>query len=82
MMLESMYSDELTYIPVNDLYQWYIDAYIGRDNYDGHELVFSADLTDEELETASPDFWFVTTQIQLNVQQEIHYMEYVFVPWG
>ena len=82
MMLESMYGDELTYIPVNDLYQWYIDAYIGRDNYDGHEMVFSADLTDEELETASPDFWFVTTQIQLNDQQEITYMEYVFVPWG
>lgn len=81
-MLESMCGDELTYIPVNDLYQWYIDAYIGRDNYDGHELVFSADLTDEELETASPDFWFVTTQIQLNDQQEITYMEYVFVPWG
>ena len=45
-------------------------------------MTFSADLTDEELETASPDFWFVTTQIQLNDQQEITYMEYVFVPWG
>ena len=53
-----------------------------REAFHGYHLQGVADMTDEELEAASPDFWFVTTQIQLNDQQEITYMEYVFVPWG
>ncbi|MBR5109861.1 MAG: hypothetical protein IK099_06665 [Clostridia bacterium] len=69
-------------VPVTDLYAWYIDAYLGRDNYDGHELVFTADLTKEEMDTADADFWFVTTRIELNGNDEIQYMEYVFVPWS
>ncbi len=74
--------DDYAIIPVTDLYQWYIDAYIGHDDYDGHELVFTADLPENELDTAYADFWFVTTRIELNAQDEIQYMQYVYVPWA
>ena len=69
-------------IPVTDLYQWYIDAYIGRDHYDGHDIIFCDDLTEEQMEMVNPDFWFVETKIKLNEQNEIEYMEYVSVPWA
>lgn len=81
-MISSTTEAEMTLVPVTDLYQWYIDAYLDRSSYDGHELVFSCDLTDEQRDTASPDFWFITTQIELNEQGEIRYMRYVYVPWG
>ena len=81
-MLASMTDAEMTYRPVTDLYAWYIDAYVGRDGYDGHELVFASDLTEAEREGADLDFWFVTTRIELNEQGQIRYMEYVYVPWG
>lgn len=69
-------------VTVTDLYEWYIDAYIGRDNYDGHEWVFSCDQTPEEQEMGTADFWFVTTRIELNDASEIQYMQYVYVPWA
>ena len=72
------------YVAVTDLYQWYIDAYIGREDYDGHELVFACDLPEDDSlwDTSYADFWFVTTKIELNEQGEIQYMEYAYVPWG
>ena len=81
-MVYSMYYDEIKNIPVTDLHQWYIDAYLDGSNDDGHELVFYSDLTEEEQETVNADFSFVTTQIELNEMNEIKYMKYVYVPWG
>jgi len=81
-MLENTYNSDLRNIPVTDLYQWYIDSYVGRDNYDGHELVFQCDLPADKQADGTYDFWFVTTRIELNEQNEIQYMEYVYVPWS
>ena len=81
-MVYSMYYDEIKNVPVTDLHQWYIDAYLDGSDYDGHELVFYSDLTKEEQETVNADFWFITTQIELNEMDEIKYMKYVYVPWG
>lgn len=80
-MYEGGNDTELKNIPVTDLYEWYIDSYIGRENYDGNDLVFSCDLTPEERDTTSADFWFVTTKIELNDQEEIRFMEWIYVPW-
>ena len=81
-MVYSMYYDEMRNVTVTDLYQWYIDAYLDGSDYDGHELVFYSDLNEEQKETVNADFWFVTTQIELNEMDEIQYMKYVYVPWG
>ena len=81
-MVYSMYYDEIRNVTVTDLHQWYIDAYLDGSDYDGRELVFYSDLTDEQKETVNADFWFVTTQIELNEMNEIQYMKYVYVPWG
>ena len=70
------------FVTVSDLYEWYIDAYIGRDDYDGHEWVFSCDQTQEEQEMGTADFWFVTTKIELNDASEIQFMQYEFVSWA
>ena len=75
-------SDIDEFVKVSDLYEWYVDSYIGRENYDGHELVFSCDQTPEEQEMGTSDFWFVTTKIELNDANEIQYMQYVFVVWA
>lgn len=80
LMLSDMTDDEMPMASVQDLYQWYIGAYLYQ--YDGHELVYACDLTDEQLETYDYDFWFVTTRIELNERGEITYMEYVYVPWA
>ena len=69
-------------VPTADLYTWYIDAYLGGETPKGRELIFQYDLPEEEQETAEKDFWFVTTRIRLNEQNEIEYMEYYYVPWG
>ena len=68
--------------PADDLYAWYIAAYMGGEGPENGELVFQYDLPAEEQETAHFDFWFVTTRIRLNEQDEIEYMEYCYVPWG
>ena len=81
-MINSMTEPEMHNVPVTDLYQWYIDAYIGRDHYDGHDFIFCDDLTEEQMEMVNPDFWFIETKIRLNEQNEIEYMEYVSVPWA
>ena len=81
-MLNSMWDGDYALLPVTDLYEWYIDAYLGRDDYDGHEWVFTSDLTEAEYDTVHADFWFVTTKIELNEANEIRYMQYVYVPWG
>lgn len=75
-------SDIDEFVKVTDLYEWYVDSYIGRENYDGHELVFSCEQTPEEQEMGTSDFWFVTTKIELNDANEIQYMQYVFVVWA
>ena len=67
-------------VPVKDLYQWYIDSYFSDMGYDGGELVFYSDLGDSD-EDPVWGFWFVTTEITLNEQEEISYMKYVYVPW-
>ena len=70
-----------TFSEVNDLYSWYIRAYLGGQAPAG-EMVFQCDLPEEQRFDGSYDFWFVTTRIHLNQNQEIDYMEYVYVPWG
>ena len=70
------------YVPVPDLYAWYIDAYRGGEEPESGELVFQYDLPEDERENAEVDFWFITTRIRLNDQNEIEYMQYYYVPWG
>ena len=45
-------------------------------------MTFQYDLPEDRQSDAQVDFWFVTTQIRLNRNNEIEYMEYVYVPWG
>lgn len=66
-MIESLCSgDVMENVPTDDLYAWYIHAY----------------MDDQPLEDGSLELWFVTTRIELNDAGEISYMEYVYVPWG
>ena len=67
-------------VKVTDLYQWYIDSYFSDMGYDGGELVFYSDLGDEDTDPVW-GFWFVTTKVTLNEQEEIDYMQYIYVPW-
>ena len=46
------------------------------------ELVFLYDLPADEQETTQADFWFITTRIRLNEQNQIEYLEYYYVPWA
>ena len=57
---------ETDYSNVTDLYSWYVDAYMGGEADPNGAL----------------DFWFVTTQIELNEDGEVTYMTYVYVPWA
>ena len=66
---------------VNDLYAWYVSAYMNGVAPAG-EMTFQYDLPEDQQADATTDFWFVTTQIRLNQNNEIEYMEYVYVPWG
>ena len=75
---DNIYENE----PVTDLYEWYVKAYMDGEEYDGHEWVFQCDLPDDQKVDGTYDFWFVTTKIELNEQNEITYMEYDYVPWG
>lgn len=70
------------YVPVQDLYAWYLDAYLGGEEPESGELVFRYDLPEDEQESAEVDFWFITTRIRLNEQQQIEYMRYFYVPWA
>ncbi len=79
-MIGSMSSDS-EMISVNDLYSWYVDAYMNGQAPEG-EMLFQYDLPSEEQLDAYCDFWFVTVKIRLNQNNEIQYMEYVYVPWG
>ena len=81
-MVGSTLDYDMKTVEVTDLYQWYIDAYLADTGYDGHELVFSCDLPQENLDMATYDFWFVNTKIELNEKGEIRYMEWVYTPWG
>ena len=67
---------------VTVLYEWYIAAYLDGQAPEGRELIFQCDLPPEADEFTEVDFWFVTTRIRLNAQDEIEFMEYVYVPWG
>lgn len=69
-------------VPTADLYTWYIDAYMGGEAPESGELVFQYDLPEEERETTQADFWFITTRIRLNEQNQIEYLEYYYVPWA
>ncbi len=81
-MISNMFDGGMDFVPVTDLYAWYLSAYMEPDIYDGHELVFACDMTEEQQEKGGQDFWFVTTKIVLNDQDEIEYMRYVYVPWA
>ena len=70
------------FVPVTDLYAWYIDAYMCGEEPESGDIVFLYDLPEDERETAQPDFWFLTTRIRLNEQNQIEYLEYYYVPWG
>ena len=70
-----------TYAEVNDLYAWYVSAYLNGEAPEG-EMTFQYDLPADQQADAQTDFWFVTTRIRLNQNNEIEYMEYVYVPWG
>ena len=70
------------YVPVPDLYAWYIDAYRGGEEPESGELIFQCDLPEDEQDNAEVDFWFITTRIRLNEMNEIEYMQYYYVPWG
>lgn len=81
-MITSMSGELDDFSEVTDLYTWYIGAYLSGEAFDGHELIFSCDLSEQQRETVCPDFWFVTTRIRLNEQGQIEYMEYEYVPWA
>ena len=70
------------FIPVTDIYTWYIDTYRGGEAPESGELVFQYDLPEDERGNAEVDFWFITARIRLNDQQQIEYMQYYYVPWG
>ena len=74
--------DPSALVPVTDLYAWYIAAYRNGEEPESGDLVFLYDLPEDQRETAAVDFWFVTTRIRLNENNEIEYMEYCYVPWG
>ena len=74
--------DPDAFVSVTDLYAWYIDAYLQGKAPKNGELVFECDLSNEEAAAVNPDFWFVTTRIRLNDQNQIEAMESVYVPWG
>ena len=76
-MINSVYADSMKYETVTDLHDWYTRAYLSKDEYDGGDLIFSVD--DPEREDFN--FWFVTTQIELNDRGEIQYMRFVYTPW-
>ena len=79
-MVESGYEAD-AFAEVNDLYAWYVSTYMNGVAPAG-EMTFQYDLPEDQQADATTDFWFVTTQIRLNQNNEIEYMEYVFVPWG
>ena len=79
-MIGSMNGEEY-YVQVNDLYEWYISAYLDGTAPEG-EMTFLFDFPEQERSEVYADFWFVTTRIRLNGNGEIEYMEYVYVPWG
>ena len=68
---------------ITNLYRWYVDTYVGGEaELEGREMVFQHDLPDEEKTDGEYDFGFLTTKIELNEQNEIVYMEHVYVPWA
>ena len=70
-------------VTVTDLYQWFVDTYLGgEEELEGRELVFQCDFPEEEQLDATYDFGFLTTKIRLNDDNNIEYMENVWVPWG
>ena len=70
-------------VTVTDLYRWYANTYLGGDEeLEGREMVFQCDLPDDEKIDGTYDFGFLTTKIELNSQNEIMYMEQVYVPWA
>lgn len=81
-MINSMTASTMENIEVTDLYQWYVHAYMEDHAPADGNLRFSADVPEAERDTAEVDFWFVTTRIELNKNNEIEYMEYEYVPWG
>ena len=77
-----MYWDDLDdYVETDDLYRWYVDAYLDGVEPEG-EMRFSVDVPEEERDLAEVDFWFVTTRIELDEEGRIRYMEWVYTPWG
>lgn len=63
-------------VPVKDLYQWYLCSYLDGSVPERGKLIYEWDEPEGNF-----DFWFVTTQVFLNAEQEIAYMEFFYVPW-
>ena len=82
MMCKDVFDNIGENVPVTDLYEWYVNSYLADTDYDGHELVFQCDLPADQQIDGEYDFWSVNTQIELNDQDEITFMEYEYVPWG
>ena len=76
-MINSMTEGTMEMVYTNDLYHWYINAYL-----EGREPQGEWQFTSDEPLNDNPDFWFVTTKIVLDAENRISYMEYVYVPWG
>lgn len=76
-MITSATADDLEYESVTDLYAWYTRANFDDNLTPGGELIFQVD----EPERDDYNFWFITTQIELNDSGEIRYMQFVYTPW-
>lgn len=70
-------------IKVTDLYQWFVDTHLGgTEELEGRELVFQCDLPDEEKIDGNWDFGALYTKIEVNPENEIVYMEALYMPWA
>lgn len=78
-MIKSVCADTMEYETVTDLHEWYTRAYLSDGLYEGGDLIFCVDVEDPDSDYFN--FWFVTTQIELNKNGEIQYMQFVYTPW-
>ena len=73
--------DTIATVEVDDLYAWYVKAYLnGEEPANG--LTFLADVPEAEKLDAQVDFWFITAKIELNEQGEITLLQEAYVPWN
>lgn len=78
-IIESASASDSADIQVPGLYTWYISAYPDGETPVG-DMAFMYDFPEDQWADIRTDFRFVTTQIRLNQQNEMEYMEYVYDP--